>query len=316
MDKRKILFVVHRYYPFPGGSEYYVRDMAIEMNRRGYQVHVLAHEHRGDQEMIHVTNDYNVLLQNWDMIFIHGCDCISQNIALQNLHLIKSPVCYMIIKPSNSDTAIHGLKYADVLAYSTTMDIKHIAANGDQLKARRIRHGIPRSSLKIVNAGDAYVSAGGFYPHKGMTELAQYFNNAMFTRKLELYGYADGDKPNYPNVTSTLGLSKDEVLEKIAGAKGYILNSREEGFGLVLLEAMYNNVPVYARRIAGAKDMEKYVMAYDHIDELSNMINTYEALTPDEKFAILRRNHDYVNTNHTIMQTCNDIEDIIEEKGK
>ncbi len=316
MDKKRVLFVVHRYYPFPGGSEYYVRDMATELRYRGYDVHVLAHEHKGDQELVHVTNDYNVLLHDWDMIVIHGCDCISQNIALQNLHLIKSPVCYMIIKPSQSATAAHGMNYADVLAYSTSMDLRHIQEFGVESKARRIRHGIPSNSFLLSAPIDAYVSAGGFYPHKGMTELAQYFNSNLFPRKLELYGYADGDKPNYPNVTSILGLSKEEVLLKIAGARGYILNSKEEGFGLVLLEAMYNFVPVYARRVAGAKDMEKYVMTYDHIDELSELINKYESLPEHEKSAILRRNHDYVSSNHTIRQTINDLEDIIEEKGK
>jgi len=35
---KKILYVVHRYAPYPGGSENYVRDMAEETLRRGHDV--------------------------------------------------------------------------------------------------------------------------------------------------------------------------------------------------------------------------------------------------------------------------------------
>ena len=44
----KILYVVHRYAPYPGGSENYVRDMAEETVSRGHDVTELACEHKGD----------------------------------------------------------------------------------------------------------------------------------------------------------------------------------------------------------------------------------------------------------------------------
>ena len=45
----RLLFVVHRYYPFPGGSEYYTAAMAEEALSRGHDVTVLTGEHQGDQ---------------------------------------------------------------------------------------------------------------------------------------------------------------------------------------------------------------------------------------------------------------------------
>jgi len=39
---KKILYVVHRYAPYPGGSENYVRDMAEETLRRGHDVTVFT----------------------------------------------------------------------------------------------------------------------------------------------------------------------------------------------------------------------------------------------------------------------------------
>lgn len=320
----KILFVVHRYAPFPGGSEYYVRDMAEEMVKRGHDVTVLAHEHQGDLNRVRVTNDYNILNQKWLMIIVHGCDVISQNVVLANAAVIRSPICYMIIKPSFSLTAQHGMKYAKYLAYSTSMDLEHIKAmlitdSAILQKARRIRHGIvPESTIGVIPKDwqvdrPYYVSAGGFSPHKGMDALADYWAKATEV-ELVLFGYQEGNMPSYPNVKSWIGLPKESVMTAIAASKGYILNSYEEGFGLVLLEAMLNKVPCYARNIAGAKDMKPYVMTYETEEELFPLINAYEALTDAEKTAIIERNYNYVMSNHTITQTCNDLEDILAEE--
>ena len=65
----RLLFVVHRYAPFPGGSEYYVQNMAEEMLRRKHYVTVLTHQHKGDYNGVTVTSEYNqVLNQPWDQI--------------------------------------------------------------------------------------------------------------------------------------------------------------------------------------------------------------------------------------------------------
>ena len=61
MSKR-LLFVVHRYYPYPGGSEYYVRDLAECAQRQGHDVTVLAGQHMGDVNGVKLTNDPNILL--------------------------------------------------------------------------------------------------------------------------------------------------------------------------------------------------------------------------------------------------------------
>lgn len=319
----RILFVVHRYAPFPGGSEYYTRDMAEEMRKRGHSVTVLAHEHQGDLNGVHVTNDYNILNQKWLMIIVHGCDCVSQNVVLANAAIIRSPICYMIIKPSLSLTAQHGMKYAKYLAYSTSMDLEHIKSlYPDALKARRIRHGIvvenSESAIDTEWIHDPYyVSAGGFYPHKGMRALADAFDTyGPEGTNLELFGYADGDIPGSDRVKSWLGLDRESVLKAIANSRGYILNSYEEGFGLVLLEAMINKVPCYARNIAGAKDMKPYVMTYENEVDLFEVIKGFEALPEASKQSIIERNYEYVMANHTIVQTCNDIEDILAEERK
>jgi|SRR5665213_401233 len=316
---KQILFVVHRYAPYPGGSEYFVRDMAEEMLARGHNVTVLAETHQGDLNGVMVTKDYNILLQKWDLIIVHGADVISQNIVHANGYVINqnSPVCYMIIKPSESAAALNGLKQHKFLAYSTQYDIDYLKKHNVLDKARRIRHGIVyKNSLGAPTRNEdtlphIYVSAGGFYPHKGMPPLAVAFENANIPdTQLHLYGYGEGIiYEDTEKVKWFKGKSKQEVMFAIHNAKGYIMNSYEEGFGLVLLEAMLNHTPWYARENVGASsDMSRYGTLYKDEDELMDILEC------DPSFpSIVNSAYDYVMTNHLITQTCNDIEDILNE---
>ena len=125
----KLLFVVHRYFPYPGGSEYFVQWMAEECLKRGHDVTVLSHTHKGDQNGVNVTSYYQILgNQKWDLIIVHGGDCVSQNVVHENAFIINrlSPVLYMIIKPSESPVCINGLKHHRFLGYSTDVDIQFL----------------------------------------------------------------------------------------------------------------------------------------------------------------------------------------------
>lgn len=308
----KLLYVVHRYYPFPGGSEYYVRDMAEESHRRGHEVTVLAHEHQGDQNGVTVTNDYQVLSNKWDLIIVHGGDVISQNIVHINAFVIRSPVVYMLIKPSESAACMHGMKYHRYVSYSTSMDIEHIKKHGYFSKARRVRHGIvPERTIVPAKkyAKKTFVSAGGFYPHKAMVPLAEAFEKSGINGELHLYGYGEGPRPAQSDkVKVFFGEPKESVMSAIAGADAYIMNSYEEGFGLVLLEAMMNKTPWFARNIAGAKDMAEYGHTYETEEQLMYHLELMKSLDTKVDSA-----YNYVMANHTIVQTVNDIEDILSE---
>jgi glycosyltransferase involved in cell wall biosynthesis len=306
----KILFVVHRYVPYAGGSEYYVRDMAEECLKRHHDVTVLAHENQGDQNGVKVTDNYNALMDKWDLIIVHGADVSSQTITHVNAFSIKSPVVYMLIKPSESAEALNGMKHHRFISYSTSMDIEHLRNHQYLYKGRRIRHGVvPEQTIAQPNvyAQPTYVSAGGFYPHKGMLALAEAFENSNIKGQLHLYGYIDGPMPKQTDkVKVFLGQSKYNVMCAIAGAEGYIMNSYEEGFGLVLLEAMMNKTPWYARNIAGAADMKKYGHVYENERQLIELLSKpLDTKTEDA--------YNYVMANHTIHDTVNDIEDILME---
>ena len=311
----RLLFVVHRYAPYPGGSEYYVQDMAEECLRRKHDVTVLAHEHQGDLNGVTVSNDYQQILnQPWNLIVVHGGDVISQNVIHINADKIKSPVLYLLVKPSDSDICVEGMKGHRFLGYSTSMDIEHLKKYGVIEKGRRVRHGIV-PDLYLRNVMDKkkiiFVSAGGFWAHKAMTPLAEAFEKAKIPNaELHLYGY--GEKHLMPketeNVKCFFGMDKTEVLLAINGSDAYIMNSTEEGFGLVLLEAMMNHTPWYARNIAGAKDMCYHGTVYDTEEELMELLRNHKR--NDKK---IEDAYNYVMTNHTIQDTVNDIEDVLME---
>lgn len=315
MFQNRLLFVVHRYYPFPGGSEYYVRNMAEEALKRGWDVTVLAHEHKGDQNGVKVTNDYNILKEDWALIVVHGGDCISQNVVHLNADKIGSPVLFMLIKPSETPVCMNGLINHNYIGYSTKIDIDFCRKYGVLDKARRVRHGIPLINPPIhyvssedFNMEKIFVSAGGFYPHKGMTELADIFAAKSHDAYLRLFGYSDhpiAADPSYVSINR--GKSQEEVLSAINLADGYIMNSFEEGFGLVLLEAMMMKTPWFARKGVGAVlDLERYGVVYENELELIDILNNYKR--DNEK---VEKAYEYVMSNHTIQNTVDDIEDIL-----
>lgn len=311
----KLLFVVHRYPPYPGGSEYYVQNMAEECLKRGHDVSVFAGHQQGDLNGIKLTADRFVVRKGeFDAIIIHGGDVGVQNMV--HACPTDSPKVYMIIKPSESQPCLDGMNNAKILTYSTTADLDHIKKHGYLDKARRIRHGIPLEKTvktkQLHPQKNIFISVGGFWFHKGFAELANAFIDAEIPNtELHLYGY-EGVGPSGKNIYTHFGKSQDEILKAIACANLYIMNSFEEGFGLVLLEAMANKTPWAARRIAGAKDMMHYGITYDKESELSGIFNYVISNSVDLKNRV-NLAYNYVKANHSITNTVDDIEDILRE---
>ena len=119
---KKILYVVHRYAPYPGGSENYVRDMAEETLSRGHQVAVFTGEHKGNWNGVHVTSDPQILMQPWDLIVVHGGNVPLQDLVLNNIKNIPSPVMFLLIRPSTTMTYFNGMQDAKYIACSTQED--------------------------------------------------------------------------------------------------------------------------------------------------------------------------------------------------
>jgi glycosyltransferase involved in cell wall biosynthesis len=313
---KRILYVVHRYAPFPGGSENYVRDLAEETKRRGHDVWVFAGEHEGDLNGVHLTSDPKCIYENWDLIVVHGGDVQIQDYVLSHCHEITSPVLYLLILPSNSATCVRALHHAQWIGCSTPADWRHVENWNVKEKGRVIRHSINEETsvgtpgfrtTQNITTPYMFLSCGGYWPNKAFDELIDVFNQAQRDDvTLVLTGYDNRHglmREDTKNVKSFMVHERWAVLSAIREADLYCLHSYSEGFGLVLLEAMWNYCPWAAREIAGAELMKEYGFTYTTNDEL---LEYFKKFQPIDK-GTLKMGHDYVKTAHVVKHTVNDI---------
>lgn len=320
MKKLKLLYVVHRYPPYMGGSEYYVQAMAEESLSRGHQVSVFTNQHNGNLNGIIVTSDIKILDELFDLIIVHGGNCSNQNTVHEMSEKIKSPILYLLILPSETEICMKGLRNAKYIGCSTQVDWDHVDKHGVNNKSHRVRHGIiipeqtdgaEKNFRKKFNINTKFIilSCGGFWRHKGMMELAMVFNR--LSRKditLVFTGYHN-DPYNKPqendNIRCLYLEDRQDVSDAMCSADLYIMNSYEEGYGLVLLEAMSKRVPWAARNIAGARQLKKYGNIYENNNVLFNIMNNIEKyLIPPEG------SYEHVRTECSIQKTIDDIESI------
>ena len=152
-----------------------------------------------------------------------------------------------------------------------------------------------------------FLSAGGFWQNKAFDELVNSFNKAnLWDTTLVLAGY-DNRSNLMPATTEFVKPflidDREDIMSAITEADLYILNSYEEGFGLVLLESMLNHTPWAARNIAGAATMKEYGFTYDTQEQLIEYMKEFNRLgsiSSDETY-------NYVINNRMISNTVDDI---------
>ena len=313
----KLLYVVHRY-GYPGGSEHYTQGMAEESLMRGHTVAVFAGEHRGNMNGVHVTNDTKILMERWDLIIVHGGDVAVQNYVLANAQHIPSPILYLLVLPSKSPVCLQALKDCAFIGCSTNQDWQHCYNYNEVYKAVTIRHGVNwqdcmgKSGFKSKHGitGKMFLSCGGYWPNKAMRELANVFESANLSDTvLVTTGYDNRMNlmPSKSNQVLPLILDdRTDVLSAIYDADCMVMHSYQEGFGLVLLEAMLNQTPWIARNIAGAELMKDYGITYSTDQELIYQLHNFDRNKFDIKSA-----YEYVCNNHLISNTVDDILSVI-----
>ena len=323
----RLLFVVHRYPPCMGGSEYYVQAMAEESLARNYEVTVFTNQHNGNLNGVKVTNDFKVVFEKWDLIIVHGGNCSNQNMVHEMSHTITSPILYLLILPSRTEICMKGLTNAKYIGCSTQADWDHVKKCNVEHKSHRVRHGIiiPRET-QLADAESRFrnrfgittkyiiLSCGGFWRHKGMMELAHIFNQINRTdTTLVLTGYHNDPNNKPPQTQNVLSLfleDRNDVSDALSAADLYVMNSYEEGYGLVLLEAMSKRVPWAARNIAGARELCDYGYTYNNNNEL------FEILSNLERYLSIRPgSYENVKLECSIKNTVDDIENVLNVKS-
>jgi len=314
----KICFVVHRYAPYPGGSEYNVQRMAEECKRRGNEVVVFTGEHQGDFNNIKVTSDPQQSL-NADVIVIHGGDVGIQNFVLQNIKNLPGKVLYLLIKPSESLVCLQGLKDAQYIGCTTPEDWDHVKKFNVEYKSHRVNYGLElekfigikgnfKEKYNIPKNKRMFLSCGGYWPNKRMIELVAAFKTARLDDAvLVTTGYDNRHNLMPESSNNVIPLMVEDIKDipnAMADADCYIMNSSEEGFGLVLIEAMINKTPWISRNIAGARLMSDYGITYDTEFDLVEILRKWRNRD-------VTAGYEYVVNNHHIKTTVDDIEKLL-----
>ena len=158
-----------------------------------------------------------------------------------------------------------------------------------------------------------YLSCGGYWPNKRMIELARSFEQAKLDNAVLVttgYDNSFGLMPHASeNVIPLMVEDPQDVKDAIADADCYVMNSDDEGFGLVILEAMYNKTPWIARNIAGAALLADYGTVYETEEELVGKLVEFHNSDRDQEK--VDRAYRCVIKNHLIENTVDDILNII-----
>lgn len=314
-----VLFVVHRYAPYAGGSEYNVQRMAESLLENDHNVWVLSDTHQGNYNGVGVTSDHNLLFHpEWDLIAIHGWSQ-TQSVALANSHRIPAKKLYMLIDPEVNSVILHAMEHCEYLGWGTSFDLEHIKKHGYENKARRLRYAINESLGQTtvdfkkkynITTSRMFLSCGGFWNHKRMQELIQAFNEANIpdtTLVLTGYDTRDGWIPqNTEFIRAVFDPTQEEVYAAMKQADLYILNSIREGYGLVLLESMFNNTEWIARDIAAAHDLQHLGQVYTEYSQLVDLLKSWK---PNHEKLIA--GYEYVINNHLPKHIRMDLESLL-----
>lgn len=288
----RLLFVVHRAAPYPGGSEINTHRMAKEAVRQNHEVTVLADTNMGDFEGVHITGDRRVAYEKWDMIIVHG-SCPTQDFVHCDPN-ITSPIYYILIEPPKKGSIgdIIGTKHATWIGFGTDEDWNYLLYHDDPTVMAKTRHfvyGLPHDAIGVsgrirtaldVKTPHMIMSAGGYWPHKGFDELVTAFNEADLKEStLVLFGYATQyPVPRHGNerVMCVDGASSQDIYDAMADANLYVMNSESEGYGLTLLESMYNRTRWISRPIAAALELRRKGFG-KHYYEYNGLVNALTA---------------------------------------
>jgi glycosyltransferase involved in cell wall biosynthesis len=314
----KITLVAHRYYPYPGGTENTVRRAAEALHQAGHDVIVYAAGHQGPQNGVDVNFEITSLY-NRDLIIIHGAGVWVQDQIISNIKHINSPVLFWLIRPDETTSQQIAVDDAALIGWTTRYDIDCVKKRGgDEQKLHYIRHVLTEESegslgfkeRNGISTEKMFLSSGGFWPHKGHQELINVFEESLSLfpdTTLVITGYT-GLPHGLHTTTDYVKVlyleNHSDVYDAMKEADLYIMNSYDEGYGLVLLESMINKTPWISRHIAGADDLQKWGSTYSNRDELIQCLISHKK---DVDAA-----YDFVKITHSPNMLVQDVESAIQ----
>lgn len=177
-----------------------------------------------------------------------------------------------------------------------------------------------KDNVKELKNMNYLLNVGTLEHQKGHDVLLQAFKQVhkkFDTLNLVIIGRKGDAEPNIKKMIHSLGLSDrvrlyeglphDEVLLYMENAKGFVLPSRYESFGIVILEAGLYGLPVIASNVGGIPEIISHnetgrLFEPGDIDALANELS-YLLSNPDERARLGRNLKKHVNDNFSWEKT-------------
>lgn len=206
-------------------------------------------------------------------------------------HIIEQRKCFGIPNSFNSD----GLKM-ELESYDKA---DYIAIASQQVAKSFMKHGMPGRKLIInpygvdindfppteIDATENYdlITVGGWRYEKGsdlLIELCKRYGYSL----LHVGGIVNMEFPNLPNMKHVDSVPQSTLTNYYKKAKVFVLPSRADGFGMVLIQAMASGLPIVCSSECGGPDMvtmidePRWISVVDKLDILSLKTSIDKAL--------------------------------------
>ncbi|MBC8138761.1 MAG: glycosyltransferase family 4 protein [Fibrella sp.] len=153
----------------------------------------------------------------------------------------------------------------------------------------RTQYGVPLNSVLFLFVGE--------YQRKGLNTVLEAMAKIKTNTPFHLLAVGRGNVPNYMAQAQALGVS-DRVtfagptsdIEKVFGASDvFVFPTLYEPFGMVILEAMFTQLPVITSRVAGASELIQHGKNGFLVDDVTDPVaiaaqmDTVLAMSPEQR---------------------------------
>lgn len=294
-----------------GGTESVARDLAWGLLQKGYDFTILTETSVGDHTPIHVTGDLNIL-RSADVVFQVGAFSMMdyEVLEMRRRRLFQAPLLVWSIEPCEKffrwmTDPQTGLPQDKIMfAYSVEYALHHLQHVGLGHLGVKIRYGVPTvvgrpgfRKKRGITTSKMFLTAGGFDIRKKQHELIKTFKevNPPDTTLVVTGHRGLGNAPQeQEGVRVLVPDDRQELMDAMFESDLLIMNSEAEGFGLVLLEAMFNKTPWAANKVGATRfkeDLADYGYVYENEDGLKRAFAEYGKIDVMKAFRFAEANH-------------------------
>ncbi|MCD8107266.1 MAG: glycosyltransferase family 4 protein [Oscillospiraceae bacterium] len=162
----------------------------------------------------------------------------------------------------NVDRELCGYELADYISIAS-MHVERSFLQHGFLKNKLFRnpYGTDLSMFTpLLNVKKEYdvIMVGGWSKRKGCDILTEALRDTNY-KFLHVGGLADMEFPKLPNFTHVDSVDQRELINYYNKAKTFALVSREDGFGMVLSQAMACGLPLICTKDTGGEDLREFL---------------------------------------------------------